>query len=139
MEPFQTRQRNDYRYWFVSKSITVITSNCPLKHARRANYKWLVSLVVDTERRSKDIMAGGAIERVASPAALSAKLPSDDKRKAAYAYAESGIWYDAIATLSDLVEAAPQDKALHQQRASLLEQAGLAEIAEYDLRAVKAE
>ena len=37
------------------------------------------------------------------------------------------------------VAAAPQDKALHQQRASLLEQAGLAEIAEYDLRAVKTE
>jgi hypothetical protein len=102
-------------------------------------YKWFVSLVVDPERRSKDILAGGTIERVASPEALAVKLPSDDKRKAAYAYAESGIWYDAIATLSDLVEAAPQDKALHQQRASLLEQAGLAEIAEYDLRAVKAE
>jgi hypothetical protein len=96
-----------------------------------------VFLVVDPEHRSKDVLAGGAIERVASPEALAAKLPSDDKRKAAYA--ESGIWYEAIATLSDLVEAAPQDKALHQQRASLLEQAGLAEIAEYDLRAVKAE
>ena len=165
----QTLQEQPVLYWYLSKAISspieftladdgikplVETQIKPpfqpgVQKVRLADYgvhlvpgklyKWFVTLVVDPDRRSKDVLAGGAIERVASPEALAAKLPSDDKRKAAFAYAESGIWYDAIATLSDLVEAAPQDKALHQQRASLLEQAGLAEIAEYDLRAVKAE
>ena len=165
----QTLQEQPVLYWYLSKSISspieftlvddgikplVETQIKPpfqpgVQKVRLADYgvhlvpgklyKWFVTLVVDPDRRSKDVLAGGAIERVASPAALAAKLPSDDKRQAAYAYAESGIWYDAIASLSDLVEAAPQDKALHQQRASLLEQAGLAEIAEYDLRAVKTE
>ena len=165
----QTLQEQPVLYWYLSKAISspieftladdsikplVETQIKPpfqpgVQKVRLADYgvhlvpgklyKWFVTLVVDPDRRSKDVLAGGAIERVASPEALAAKLPSDDKRKAAYAYAESGIWYDAIATLSDLVEASPQDKALHQQRASLLEQAGLAEIAEYDLRVVKGE
>ena len=102
-------------------------------------YRWFVALVVDPERRSKDILAGGTIERAASSETLSTKLGSGDKKNAAYIYAESGFWYDAIAALSELVEAAPRDVTLHQERASLLEQAGLPEIAEYDLRAVKAE
>ena len=165
----QTLQEQPVLYWYLSKAISspieftladdgikplVETQIKPsfqpgVQKVRLADYgvhlvpgklyKWFVTLVVDPDRRSKDVLAGGAIERVASPEALAAQLPSDDKRTVAYAYAESGIWYDAIATLSDLVEAAPQDKALHQQRASLLEQAGLAEIAEYDLRAIKAE
>src|SRR5262245_5663919 len=37
-------------------------------------YRWFVTIVPDSDRRSKDILAGGAIERVEPPAGLPAKL-----------------------------------------------------------------
>ena len=49
-------------------------------------------------------------------------------------YAESGIWYDAIMAISELIEASPKDMNLRKQRAGLLEQVGLPEVAEYELK-----
>ena len=46
--------------------------------------------------------------------------------------AEAGFWYDTIAELSALIAAAPRDMTLRQQRAALLEQQGLPEVAAYD-------
>ena len=36
-----------------------------------------------------------------------------------------GIWYDALSSLTDQIEAAPANKALQEARADLLRQAGL--------------
>ncbi len=44
-------------------------------------------------------------------------------------YAEAGVWYDALMAISDLMQSNPADMELRQQRASLLEQGGLAEVA----------
>jgi hypothetical protein len=41
------------------------------------------------------------------------------------AYAEGGIWYDALSTLSDQIDADPQNRSLQEARADLLRQAGL--------------
>jgi len=96
-------------------------------------YRWFVALVVDPERRSKDVLAGGTIERSALPEAAALKLSKADKSEAPLIYAETGLWYDAVAAITDLIDAAPKDAALRAQRASLLRQVGLKEIAEYDL------
>jgi hypothetical protein len=42
------------------------------------------------------------------------------------------LWYDAIAALSELIDATPQDTVLRQQRATVLEQEGLTAAATYD-------
>jgi hypothetical protein len=91
-------------------------------------YRWYVAVVPDADRRSKDILAGGALERVALPEALGAKLAQADNTTAPFVYAEAGIWYDALAAISDLIEVAPNDRTLHRQRAALVEQVGLPEI-----------
>src|SRR5437867_6045436 len=96
-------------------------------------YRWFVALVVDPQRRSKDILAGGTIERSELSEGMTAKLPRADKEKAARIYAEEGFWYDAVAAITELIEKAPKDVSLREQRASLLQQVGLAEVSEYDL------
>jgi len=93
-------------------------------------YRWYVAMVSDSDRRSKDILAGGAIERVAPPEGLVAKLSQADKAAVPFLYAEAGIWYDALATISELIEAAPNDPSLRRQRAALMAQVGLPEIGE---------
>jgi hypothetical protein len=40
-------------------------------------------------------------------------------------YAGASLWYDAVAALGDLIEAAPQDRALQERRSALLRQVGL--------------
>ncbi len=96
-------------------------------------YRWFVALVVDPENRSKDVIAGGAIERTEFPAALRAKLAQAGKAEAPHLYAAEGLWYDALTAISDLMDAAPLDPVPRKQRASLLKQVDLPEIAEYDV------
>ena len=51
-------------------------------------YEWSVTLATDAERRSRDVVTVGWIERVARPADLATGDPA--------ALAAAGIWYDAF-------------------------------------------
>ncbi len=95
-------------------------------------YKWYVTLLLGPEASSKDIVAGGTIERIPFIEALAIHLSSAKNGDAVFRYAEAGLWYDAIATLSEMIEATPDDRKLKRQRAALLQQVGLWEIARYD-------
>jgi hypothetical protein len=94
-----------------------------------ARYEWSVALVSDPKRRSLDIVASGGIERVDS-----SNDPTDatPKREAPKAYAEAGLWYDTIMSVSDLIAESPTDHTLREQRATLLDTAGLKEAGTYD-------
>jgi hypothetical protein len=99
-------------------------------------YRWLVAAVVDPERRSRDVLAGGFIVRIDTPEAVRGRLEAVAPSRRPFVDAAEGLWYDAVATLSDLVEQRPADPAPRRQRAALLEQVGLTEAAEFELRGV---
>jgi hypothetical protein len=105
-------------------------SDYNIRLAPGAAYRWFVAVVPDADRRSRDILAGGAVERVEMPADLKAKLAQASKSELPSLYAEAGLWYDTVAALSELIEAAPQDQALRKQRTALLSQVGLTGITE---------
>jgi hypothetical protein len=90
-----------------------------------AAYRWFVAVVPDADRRSKDILAGGAIERVDLQQDVKTKLASASEKEIPFIYAQAGLWYDALKSISDLIDAAPQDQELQQQRTALLKQVGL--------------
>jgi hypothetical protein len=79
-------------------------------------YEWSVSLVVDPEDRTHDVVSAGFIRRVEPPL---------EPVSTTAAYAELGLWYDALESISDAIEASPRDAGLLAQRAALLRQAGL--------------
>jgi hypothetical protein len=95
------------------------------------DYRWFVAVITDPERRSKDIIAGGEVERVEFPGTLRSKLEQAGKNSAPRIYAEEGLWYDALGAVSDLISATPENALFHKQRSFLLEQAGLPEVVEY--------
>jgi hypothetical protein len=97
-------------------------------------YKWYVALVPDRNHRSKDVVTGGVIERSQLSQALRARLKRANKQEAVFIYAEAGIWYDALSAVSVLIETAPDNALFRKQRASLLEQVGLPEIAQYEMK-----
>ena len=93
-------------------------------------YRWYVAVVPDPGRRSRDILAGGAIQRVNQSPEMVARLGQARREELPSIYAEAGLWYDALTSMSELIESAPGDSALRRQRAALLTQIGLPIIAE---------
>jgi hypothetical protein len=97
-------------------------------------YKWYVTLLQGPEASSKDIVAGGAIERLDlfDEALRHLEVPKTEDK--VNRYAKAGIWYDAIRAISEQIEASPNDVRLRCKRASLLKQVKLSEIAKYDCK-----
>jgi hypothetical protein len=90
-------------------------------------YEWSVAAVIDPQQRDRDLVSVGALER--------ARPPEPPRRAAAStpdALARQGVWYDAIAQLSEAIAARPRDASLRARRAALLDQVGLAHAASYD-------
>ena len=85
---------------------------------------------------TKELVGGGGILRIPVPDQLSADLVRARRGDFPHLYAQSGIWYDALAVVSDLIVTSPGDSALHQQRASLLEQVGFDDLARLDREAI---
>ncbi len=84
-------------------------------------YEWSVTLVVDREQRTQDVITAGWIDRVEAPGGL---VPASGT-PGARAYAEHGLWYDALAAATDGVQAAPGDPEARRVRDALLLQVGL--------------
>lgn len=87
-------------------------------------YRWYVAAVMDPARRSRDVVAGGALERVSDmPATLVPGVES------AGIYARKGFWYDAfgavqLGILDPPVSPDPPDR-LESARHALLAQVGI--------------
>ncbi len=88
-------------------------------------YRWFVAVVPDAARRSRDILAGGTIERVDGPEGLRTLVAQASRERLPFIYAEAGLWYDALAAVSELIERAPDNREHRRQRAALLAQVGL--------------
>ena len=91
-------------------------------------YRWFVAVVSDPQRRSKDILAGGAIERIETSAAVSSMVAGLDKLEAAARMAQNGIWYDALQLLSEAIAAEPTNADARRLRQLLLSQVGFGDL-----------
>ena len=96
-----------------------------VKLAPGVEYQWVVALIADPENRSKDLVASGMIKRTEASADLQKSIAAANPESLAGVYAEAGIWYDALSTISDRIDADPQNKSLQESRADLLRQGGL--------------
>ena len=96
-------------------------------------YRWYISVQRDADSPSQDIVTGGMIERISMVEAL-LLYPGFADESDPIQLAKTGLWYDAFRVISDRIEASPRDPALRRQRAALLKQVDLLEIAEFDLK-----
>ena len=95
-------------------------------------YSWAVEIVTNPDQPSGNIVASGYVKKVAPSSELASELAGATKIDQVFAYAKHGIWYDALATISELIDANPLDVSLHNFRATLLEQVGLVQVAAFD-------
>ena len=68
-------------------------------------YEWSVALVLNPDERSHDIISAGAMMRVGLAPDQETRLAGIGRNVVGLAYAQEGIWYDAIATLSAAIDA----------------------------------
>jgi hypothetical protein len=74
-------------------------------------------------------VASGVIKRIEPDAKLQERITAASPHALAGVYADAGVWYDALAAISDQIDANPADSALQQSRADLLRQGGLKGVA----------
>ncbi len=96
------------------------------------SYQWFVSLIIDADRRSKDVIAGGRIEWVDIPSEVTSSPPQTRAEDLTKLYASAGLWYDAVRSISHAIDSNPQNTSLKLIRSSLLEQVGLNELSKLD-------
>ncbi len=101
-------------------------------------YRWHVSVERDPKSHSKNIVAGGIIERCEFTACMAEVQPIlTCSHQSVIDNMRGGFWYDAMSCLCHLIEGNPTDNALRRLRAHLLKQVGLHGVAEWDLRALQ--
>lgn len=106
-----------------------------LGFALQANvqYRWYISVIKDTDAPSRDIVTGGMIERCDFSECSILGAMTTCTSETVMASAAQGFWYDAMGCLCDLIESDQADTGLRKQRAALLRQVGLHEVADWDL------
>lgn len=91
-------------------------------------YRWFITLVLNPDSPSQDIVTGGMIERIPYNEACMLDMPCSwpsCEREAVYRYAESGLWYDAMTCLEDLIQHDGDQKILQRMQEVLLRQVGI--------------
>ena len=91
-------------------------------------YRWFVTLILNPNIPSQDIVAGGTIERIPFDEACTLGMPCSwgaCEREAIYRYADSGLWYDAVSCLVELIEHDQDKDTFHKILDHLLKQSGV--------------
>jgi hypothetical protein len=89
-------------------------------------YRWSVSIAQNRESHSRDVVGRGHIQGYGEESCLIREMPS---RRCDVNFvqvlARSGMWYDSISCLCDLVKSSPKDMTLRRMLNNLMWQAGL--------------
>jgi Domain of Unknown Function (DUF928) len=93
------------------------------------DYHWYFSLICDARDRSSDIFVEGWIQRTQLNQAMTTRLETTPERDRPTAYAELGLWYDALGTLATLRQAQPQDETTLAAWNTLLNSVDLSDLA----------
>ena len=104
-------------------SVSLKTFNITLE--LNTEYQWFVSLAMDPKSQSKDIVARGRIKRITPDEELMQKLKGAMPEHVTTIYSEAGLWYDALASISNLCETSPKGNHYCLGRRELLEQVDL--------------
>ena len=94
-------------------------------------YDWFVSITADQLTR-------GSVTRVMPGAELAARIEASSAGARGRAYAEAGLWYDALAFISEAIAQSPSDDRLRALREELLRNAGHSDVAHFDREATTA-
>lgn len=104
-----------------------LPSNAPKLEAGK-EYQWFFNVICQPSDRLRDDFITARIRRVQPDATLSTALRTASVRQRPNVFAQSGIWQDALAALTELRRTRPTDATLGDEWNSLLRSVGLTPI-----------
>lgn len=108
--------------------------NFDIRLSPNVSYIWNISLVRQEKKRLRNLVSGGTLKYVPASESFSTNVSQHQGPQAIYDYAKAGYWYDAFRLLTNLVDAAPQNRLFRKQRICLIEQVGLSTVAQLLLK-----
>ena len=88
-------------------------------------YEWSVSVVCDPKHPSLNLSATGKIKRIKPSTDLTAQIEAAKPEQLVAVYAQNGIWYDTLDTVSQLIAQNGNNANLREIQVSLLKQVGM--------------
>jgi len=85
-------------------------------------YRWFVSLIVNENHRSNDIVSGGYIRYLPASAKLNREITKSSPSKTPSLYAQAGIWYDTLQLVDQQIKIGNHKNNAEQQFLTLLKQ-----------------
>lgn len=103
------------------------------------SYHWYFSIVCDPDNLSKNVDINAWTQRVAVNPALANELENADTLTQSGLYAQTGIWYDAIAILAQMRQENSDDAIAAENWQNLLNSAGLQEFVSIPIETISLE
>ncbi|HEY9872510.1 MAG TPA: DUF928 domain-containing protein [Candidatus Obscuribacterales bacterium] len=103
----------------------------PLKTGKK--YHWYFSVLCNPQNRADDVVVEGWTQKVALNPVLARKLEKASLEERAALYISENHWHEALVTLAELRRDRPDDSAIAEQWAKLLQSVGLDAIAQEPL------
>ena len=88
-------------------------------------YQWSVAPLLDEDGHAAGATASAVIERLKPGEGLTSRLENNHGTDLVDVLASEGIWYDALETISSMIDQSPGDRGLVAIRTSLLDQIGM--------------
>lgn len=125
----QDRDRNDvYRASITLPNalglVSITLPDTAPELALNQDYRWYFNLYCDADKASSPIFVQGWVQRVSSTPQLETQLANSPEHRD-WAYAENGIWFDAISSLAKKRMANPTDSNLIADWNALLNAEGV--------------
>ncbi len=97
------------------------------------DYHWFLTIVCDAKERSADIVVDGWVQRTETDPVFASELKKIKPRDRVSLYTVNGLWYDALATLSETRQSNPNNAVVANEWTDLLKSVGLEKIAKEPL------
>ncbi|MBE9199444.1 MULTISPECIES: DUF928 domain-containing protein [unclassified Nodularia (in: cyanobacteria)] len=114
-------------------SVNLPPSEASLQVGKMYHWFFKVRVQCDQKQPTKLDYADGWVQRINQNSTLTAQLQQATLPQQATLYAANGVWYDAIMSLAELRFSNPQNETFLAQWTTLLDSAGLEEIANQPL------
>ena len=95
----------------------------------KENYHWYLSMICDSEQRSRDIVVEGWMRQEAIDLATQQELDTASSLKKAEVYQEQGFWFNALSALAENPDALQKPSMERQKWSEMLSSVGLKDLA----------
>jgi hypothetical protein len=107
----------------MSLTLPAFANLSPLEMGKE--YRWEVALICEIDDRSRDVVRGASIKRVAPDPALALRIQQATPQERVALYKDAQLWHEAVSSLVELQRTRPDDANLPVAWDRLLSSAGL--------------